>query len=30
MVKAENKGAVLTGVLGNRKTIADIQKVTAA
>ena len=29
MVKAENKGAVLTGVLGNRKTIADIQKVTA-
>ena len=28
MVKAENKGAVLTGVLGNRKTIADIQKVT--
>ena len=29
MVKAENKGAVLTGVLGNRKTIDDIQKVTA-
>ena len=28
MVKAENKGAVLTGVLGNRKTIDDIQKVT--
>ena len=28
MVKAENKGAVLTGVLGNRKTIHDIQKVT--
>lgn len=29
MVKAENKGAVLTGVLGNRKTIDNIQKVTA-
>ena len=28
MVKAENKGAVLTGVLGNRKTIDDIQEVT--
>ena len=28
MVKAENKGAVLTGVLGSRKTIDDIQKVT--
>ena len=28
MVKAENKSAVLTGVLGNRKTIDDIQKVT--
>ena len=28
MVKAENKGAVLTGVLSNRKTIDDIQKVT--
>ena len=28
MVKAENKGAVLTGVLGNRKTIDNIQKVT--
>ena len=29
MVKPDAKGAVLTGVLGNRKTIDDIQKVTA-
>ena len=29
MVKPDAKGAVLTGVLGNRKTIGDIQKVNA-
>ena len=29
MVKPDAKGAVLTGVLGNRKTIDNIQKVTA-
>ena len=29
MVKPDAKGAVLTGVLGNRKTIDDIQKVNA-